>query len=49
MNKQAVLNSIAAEFTKTPQVKFRSGDTVKVQVKVIEGDKERLQAFQGVV
>ncbi|MDP2806570.1 MAG: 50S ribosomal protein L19 [bacterium] len=49
MNKQAVLNSIAAEFTKTPQVKFRPGDTVKVQVKVIEGDKERLQAFQGVV
>jgi large subunit ribosomal protein L19 len=49
MNKQAVLNSIAAEFTKTPQVKFRAGDTVKVQVKVIEGDKERLQAFQGVV
>jgi len=49
MNKQAVLNSIAAEFTKTAQVKFRPGDTVKVQVKVIEGDKERLQAFQGVV
>lgn len=49
MNKQAVLNSIEAEFTETPQVKFRPGDTVKVQVKVIEGDKERLQAFQGVV
>jgi len=49
MNKQAVLNSIAAEFTKNAQVKFRPGDTVKVQVKVIEGDKERLQAFQGVV
>jgi len=27
---------------------FRPGDTVKVQVKVIEGDKERLQAFEGV-
>ncbi|RPI10630.1 MAG: 50S ribosomal protein L19, partial [Zetaproteobacteria bacterium] len=24
------------------------GDTVKVQVKVVEGDKERLQAFEGV-
>lgn len=28
---------------------FKPGDTVRVQVKVIEGDKERLQAFQGVV
>ena len=25
------------------------GDTVKVSVKVVEGDKERIQAFQGVV
>ena len=28
---------------------FRVGDTVRVQVKVVEGDKERLQAFEGVV
>lgn len=28
---------------------FKPGDTVRVQVKVVEGDKERLQAFQGVV
>lgn len=28
---------------------FRPGDTVRVQVRVVEGDKERLQAFQGVV
>ncbi len=28
---------------------FRSGDTVKVSVKVKEGDKERIQIFQGVV
>ena len=28
---------------------FRSGDTVKVSVKVVEGDRERIQAFQGVV
>ena len=27
---------------------FRSGDTVKVMVRVREGDKERLQAFEGV-
>jgi large subunit ribosomal protein L19 len=28
---------------------FDAGDTVKVSVKVIEGEKERLQAFEGVV
>jgi len=28
---------------------FRSGDTVKVSVKVKEGEKERIQVFQGVV
>ena len=28
---------------------FRPGDTVRVQVKVIEGEKERMQAFEGVV
>lgn len=38
----------------TPQLRsdlpnFGPGDTIRVQVKVIEGEKERLQAFQGVV
>jgi large subunit ribosomal protein L19 len=28
---------------------FRVGDTVRVSAKVVEGDKERLQAFEGVV
>lgn len=27
---------------------FKAGDTLKVQVKVIEGGKERLQAFEGI-
>jgi large subunit ribosomal protein L19 len=31
------------------RVGFRPGDTVKVMVKVVEGEKERLQAFEGVV
>jgi len=29
--------------------KFRPGDTIKVNVRVREGEKERLQAFEGVV
>ncbi|MGN1394701.1 MAG: 50S ribosomal protein L19 [Succinivibrionaceae bacterium] len=28
---------------------FNPGDTVRVQVRVVEGDKERLQAYEGVV
>jgi large subunit ribosomal protein L19 len=28
---------------------FKPGDTVKVQVKIVEGEKSRIQAFQGVV
>lgn len=28
---------------------FKPGDTVKVQVRIVEGDKSRIQAFQGVV
>ena len=31
----------------TPE--FRPGDTIRVHVKIREGDKERLQAFEGVV
>ncbi len=28
---------------------FRTGDTLRIQVKVVEGEKERLQQFEGVV
>jgi large subunit ribosomal protein L19 len=33
----------------TPHPEFREGDTIKVHVKIKEGDKERLQIFEGVV
>jgi len=38
-----------APHLKAQAAAFRPGDTVKVQVRVLEGDKERLQAFEGVV
>ena len=34
---------------RVPLPKFRSGDTVRVHAKVVEGDKERIQVFEGVV
>ena len=43
------LMEIERSYLRTGVPEFRPGDTVRVQVKVVEGDKERLQAFQGVV
>ncbi|HVX53547.1 50S ribosomal protein L19 [Nocardioides sp.] len=37
----------AAKRTDVPE--FRAGDTVKVHVKVVEGNRSRVQVFQGVV
>lgn len=44
-----VLKNIEAPQMRTDLPNFGPGDTIKVHVKVIEGEKERLQAFQGVV
>ena len=46
---QALLDKIESEqYRKTP-VDFAVGDTVRVHTKVVEGDKERIQVFTGVV
>ena len=46
---QAILDKIESEqFRKNP-VNFGVGDTVRVHTKVVEGDKERIQIFTGVV
>ncbi len=38
------------ELTENPQVAaFNPGDTVRVHAKVVEGDRERVQVFEGVV
>ena len=43
------LMEIERQYLRASVPPFKPGDTVRVQVKVVEGDKERLQAFQGVV
>jgi large subunit ribosomal protein L19 len=46
---QALLDKIESEqFRKEPAV-FAVGDSVRVHTKVVEGDKERVQIFSGVV
>ena len=44
-----IIDAINQENLKETVPQFNVGDTVKVMVKVIEGDRERLQAFEGVV
>src|SRR5688572_20224524 len=39
---------IEQEFLKTDLPSFQPGDTLKVNVRVREGDKERIQAFEGI-
>lgn len=44
-----VIDQIEKEQMKTDIPAFRSGDTVKVHVKIKEAEKERIQVFEGVV
>lgn len=44
-----IIDTLEQEQFKTNLPTFNPGDTVVVQVKVIEGNRERLQAFEGVV
>ncbi len=45
----ALIRAIEKDFIRTDIPAFRPGDTVKVSVKVIEGGRERLQAYEGIV
>ncbi|GIO53139.1 50S ribosomal protein L19 [Paenibacillus cellulositrophicus] len=44
-----ILQEITKEQLRTDIPSFRPGDTLKVHVKVIEGSRERIQLFEGVV
>ncbi|MEI6750972.1 MAG: 50S ribosomal protein L19 [Candidatus Saccharibacteria bacterium] len=46
---QSVIQEIESRYKKTQVVDVRSGDTVKVHQKIREGNKERVQIFQGLV
>lgn len=43
------IRTIEQEQLRTDIPEFRVGDTVRVEVKVVEGTRERLQAYEGVV
>ena len=46
---QALINDITAEFIKNDVPEFRPGDNVRVSVRIKEGEKERIQVFEGLV
>lgn len=46
---QALLDKIQSEQFRKDDTVFNVGDTVRVHTKVVEGDKERIQIFTGVV
>ncbi len=49
MPNSAIIERLVAKTRRTDLPEFAPGDTVRVQVRIKEGDKERLQAFEGVV
>jgi large subunit ribosomal protein L19 len=44
-----LIKLVQAEFLKEDVPYFKAGDTVNVHVKIVEGDKERVQQFKGTV
>jgi large subunit ribosomal protein L19 len=43
-----VINYIGMENMRKDVPQFKAGDTLRVHVKITEGDKQRIQVFQGV-
>src|SRR5262245_16700984 len=49
MSINPIMAKLAAKLQRTDMPPIRPGDTVRVHVRIKEGDKERLQAFEGTV
>ena len=49
MSRLACIEELEALYKKKEAPSFRVGDTVRIQTKIVEGDKERLQSLLGVV
>lgn len=49
MSNSPIIDRLLAKTRRTDLPDFKPGDTVRVHVKIKEGEKERLQAFEGVV
>ncbi len=48
-NKGAIMRSIEQPYVRDDHPDFETGDTVRVDYKVVEGNRTRIQAFEGVI
>jgi large subunit ribosomal protein L19 len=49
LNGQQLLNNLQNQFLKSDLPKIKIGDNVKIGVKIIEGNKERVQFYEGTI
>ena len=49
MNNVPLIQALEAKQIRSDIPEFRTGDTVRVHYKIVDGDKERVQIFQGLV
>tara|TARA_B100000795_G_scaffold214868_1_gene168670 strand:+ start:189 stop:551 length:363 start_codon:yes stop_codon:yes gene_type:complete len=49
INKQKYLNDLQNQYLKTNLPKIQIGDGIKLGIKIIEGNKERIQFYEGTV
>lgn len=49
IHAKQIIENVERSYLKSGIPSFRPGDTVRVQVKVVEGESERIQSFEGVV
>lgn len=49
MSRSPIIEEVESSYKKQTVPSFSVGDTVRVQTRIIEGDKERFQAFTGTV
>jgi large subunit ribosomal protein L19 len=49
LNTQETINTVESNFLKKDLPTLRIGDNIKIGVKIIEGDKERVQFYEGTI
>jgi ribosomal protein L19 len=49
MKTEEIIKSIEAEYLKSDLPIIHVGDTIRVGVRIVEGDKERIQPYEGIV
>ena len=49
LNTQKTINNVEKDFLKNDLPTLKIGDNVKIGVKIIEGNKERVQSYEGII